>query len=1159
MTSTINLSPQDQIRILDGNTQQASVIAAEAQPGVLLPTKFVFFAAFDGTNNDLNNGPQTTNVAQLVFQVRRARNANHVAAYFAGPGTPGTLPRSSAEPTQVTRQVIATAKAAYEQFFELASRYPGVNQAGSISAAMTSFSRGGASAAIFSQLVWVNGLTDPNNSSRVLVAPGRVPISAGVIFDPVLTGVSGNMAFGPNTTNLVDILARDEYRNLFRAFDYRNYPNIRTILMFGAHSDIGGGYDNGIGALSLRAATDFFVRSGLSVGAIDRAREFNNQIVLHSEHDDLITGVLGGSYAEWATPADLNVNPRQFVGNPRQATAASLDGHPGLTFELFDGRIATITDPYYGREKVRIDSKTLYTERREITTYGLAGLTRFLDKVSIERNTNGPRGSQTIQAQILELGNVLDINVPAAAVTKLSVGGVDRVNSQGKLILGEDQHGVRIQGGTFDRVGEGVWRDVEKGILYRLQGGTLTDGKGSLLISGTLLTANGHTMIAIQNFLNGELGISLVDKQGVKISSVSSALGEGGATTVALKSDSVSDEERVYQVAADNLRGNLGGIVGDDVLSFSGGYIDITLPAGQSEVRFALIEQGDIDASASVTLTATLKDSDGNALASDSLTFNVEATVEPDAPQGAPVTTRDIFGDLELVDTNPTEPGVQGITDDIGNLVTTGNPAPDRADVLNDSIFNDAIYAGGGDDTVNASRGGDDFVDAGAGNDTVNAGAGNDLVLGGTGDDQLNGEAGDDRINGGAGSDVLRGDVYGQAGGNDVLEGGADDDIIYGNGLDDRIYGGDYVSIEDGIAQGNGPAAGGKGEFLEGLDGKDTIVGSGTADVLAGGDGEDVIIGGAGDDVFYGDATYDITGPAWSVTRTVVDNTYTTTLNQAVFVGEGTGDDRILGGAGDDWAFAGGGDDFVTGDAGADVAFGEAGSDTILGGDGTDVLSGDSSVASLAENLHGSDFLDGGAGDDQLYGNGGSDTLFGGDGEDTLTGDGSDVLSGGDDYLSGEAGNDQLFGGLGSDTVLGGEGDDTLVGDNGGTDASGSADFLDGGVGDDFLTGQGGDDTLIGGDGTDTLQGDDGADALDGGDGNDTLLGGAGEDFLAAGEGDDMIVGDKGGTDDSGDADFIDGGAGDMEPFYRDRKWKTCTTRSRPTGPLHGPEAGLRC
>src|SRR5439155_486846 len=78
------------------------------------------------------------------------------------------------------------------------------------------------------------------------------------------------------------------------------------------------------------------------------------------------------------------------------------------------------------------------------------------------------------------------------------------------------------------------------------------------------------------------------------------------------------------------------------------------------------------------------------------------------------------------------------------------------------------------------------------------------------------------------------------------------------------------------------------------------------------------------------------------------------------------------------------------------------------------------------------------------------------------------------------------------------------------TDASGDADFLDGGAGNDLLDGQGGDDELEGGAGDDFLRGGDGNDLLDGGAGADQLQGGAGNDTLISGSGNDVLLGGAG-------------------------------------------------
>ena len=57
--------------------------------------QFVFFAAFDGTNNDrdhveVSGNPQSTNVGQLEQQLRDANtnNQNFTSKYYSGPGAP---------------------------------------------------------------------------------------------------------------------------------------------------------------------------------------------------------------------------------------------------------------------------------------------------------------------------------------------------------------------------------------------------------------------------------------------------------------------------------------------------------------------------------------------------------------------------------------------------------------------------------------------------------------------------------------------------------------------------------------------------------------------------------------------------------------------------------------------------------------------------------------------------------------------------------------------------------------------------------------------------------------------------------------------------------------------------------------------------------------
>lgn len=155
--------------------QQVQRLAASASK-TIQSNQFVFFAAFDGTNNDrdhleLAGDPQMTNAAQLEIQVREANTGNPDTffRYYPGPGTDGTLPGSSALPWQVTQQVTNTALQAYNDFALEAARWLRNNPDGSVTVAMTSFSRGGASAAIFPSCSMRGGLStqkpEPSSSN----------------------------------------------------------------------------------------------------------------------------------------------------------------------------------------------------------------------------------------------------------------------------------------------------------------------------------------------------------------------------------------------------------------------------------------------------------------------------------------------------------------------------------------------------------------------------------------------------------------------------------------------------------------------------------------------------------------------------------------------------------------------------------------------------------------------------------------------------------------------------------------------------------------------------------------------------------------------------------------------------------------------------------
>lgn len=453
--------------------------------------------------------------------------------------------------------------------------------------------------------------------------------------------------------------------------------------------------------------------------------------------------------------------------------------------------------------------------------------------------------------------------------------------------------------------------------------------------------------------------------------------------------------------------------------------------------------------------------------------------------------------------------------DEWGNVrVQPNSSEPNRADTLYDTSGNDSINGLGGSDTINGSHGGDD---------TLN---------GGTGSDILNGGDGNDSLNGGSDSDILSGDD-----GNDSLTGDTGSDILSGGDGDDLLYGEEHISLAD-LYAGNGVSAQTSDHnWLDGGQGKDTIIGGNGGDALLGGDGDDTIIGGTGNDLIMSDHS-GVAYSGWSYERSVTAvgnvNYYEPVLSNAYFSGEGSGDDFILAGDGNDWIFAGAGNDYVDAGSDNDLVFGDAGNDTIYGGQGDDNLNGDDYDSSD----NGVDVIYGEEGNDKIWGNGGGDYLFGGDGNDTINGDGvADNSLGGDDYIDGGDGDDLIRGQDGHDYILGGEGQDTIFGDDEttGTSVQGN-DTLYGGEGQDLLIGGLKNDHLYGGTENDLIYGDgyarissvDGDDLLDGGSGDDTLVGDGGRDTILGGDGDDLLVGDGGyfiASLTNAD-DYLDGGAG---------------------------------
>jgi hypothetical protein len=84
--------------------------------------------------------------------------------------------------------------------------------------------------------------------------------------------------------------------------------------MLGNHCDIGGGYDNGIAALTLEAATAFFQRSGVQIADVDGGRRFAglDAIAIHSEELDDNGQRQWDVYRQFESQAIKDPSPRIF-------------------------------------------------------------------------------------------------------------------------------------------------------------------------------------------------------------------------------------------------------------------------------------------------------------------------------------------------------------------------------------------------------------------------------------------------------------------------------------------------------------------------------------------------------------------------------------------------------------------------------------------------------------------------------------------------------------------------------------------------------------------------------------------------------------------------------------------------------------------------------
>lgn len=369
---------------------------------------FTFLANFDGTNNDkdspsYSNDKYPTAVGEIAELGKAAQQTaeNFKSRYYPGVGTSGTEPGSSVFPAV---EAIATAELAYKEFQSEASSWLKTHPDGEVTTMLTSFSRGAAPAAIFSQLLYERGLIDPENPDVPLIESGKIEVSAGLVISPVTTGTLDlNIAFAPNVSNMATVLAENEYRENYIQNVYEQ-PGFTDVWLSGNHCDIGASYDNGLGAIYLQKYTEFFRNAGLPIGEVGAERQFNpDEAAIHVETvniDSLWNYAYGSLEEDSSVRIKVAGNPATFTDNE-------------VNFTLYNGREISLLAsdlPWFVDNKTEFDAwqnadRELEEDANKMQQEQIATTEQYQQEVD-----------QAAQLRATELGGMQSLNNLADAI-----------------------------------------------------------------------------------------------------------------------------------------------------------------------------------------------------------------------------------------------------------------------------------------------------------------------------------------------------------------------------------------------------------------------------------------------------------------------------------------------------------------------------------------------------------------------------------------------------------------------------------------------------------------------------------------------------------------------------------------------------------------------
>lgn len=664
--------------------QQATAAAVSTVSSNLSANNFIFFAAFDGTNNDrtdLANSGDTvaSNIGKIEELVGKSENVS--TAYFAGPGSKGSLLLSSAIPTA---EMDLTANRAYDEFRREALTWlngDASRSASDITTAVAGFSRGGGTAVKFAQLLNERGLVD--DSGTVLIPPGGVPVSAMVLLDPVTTGYTGDLTLPPNVvpSNFVVFRARHEYRYAFQAASFS--PSENVVELIGNHGDVGGTYGNqsspqqlsGLGALAYEALVSVFKAAGLPLTDIQQNRTYdaNDDLVIHSEEKD--------SY-----------------GNENWSVYRS-----------------TVDGPFPDEAGARL-VKDFYTP----------GAYEYPDTACVFKIEEGVSVNKVISAE--KSGQLMSIFAPSVdrfkafrKGTDLILGGLDGSSITVKDWYAPKNASTPVLHAIF--INGEVWAENE---LFKTAPNLLTGDNGantlnaSTSLSGReayLYGGAGNDKLTGNNFKN-----TYVFKEGDGTDEITSTHYPGGtkATSDTIRIIGVKADSPYIQFMAD----------GDTLLIF---YSEDPSDCIKVKGWGSAAKYIQADKSATVPLPFNyIEFDDGSAISTEDIIKKLERVVlsnGDDIYMGSSL-SETIYG----ADGNDIISGGGG-----GNLGASTGPDIIHGGAGNDNLSasqGSEIHGGTGNDTL-TSNGGVNFLYGEDGNDTLNGGIGKDFMYGGEGDDIL--------------------------------------------------------------------------------------------------------------------------------------------------------------------------------------------------------------------------------------------------------------------------------------------------------------------------------------------------------------------------------------------------------------------------------------